>query len=84
MSATILIRNLPDEPDESQLREAIAETLRIEELELVPDEGTSCTSRIAVVQVDMPIHQAEELAQKWNGRIVAGRPIWVTATLFMH
>ena len=84
MSATILIRNLPDEADETQIREAVAETLRVEELELVPDKGTSCTSRIAIVQVDMPIHEAEDLAQRWNGRIVAGRPIQVTATLFMH
>jgi len=84
MSATIVIRNLPDEADESQIRAAIAEALKIENLELLPDKGTSGTKRLAIVQVDMPMYEAEALAQKWNGRIIGGRPIQVAATLFMH
>jgi len=84
MAATIVIRNLPDEADEAQIRATIAETLSIEDLELLPDKGTSGTKRLAIVQVDMPMHEAEQLAQRWNGRIIGGRPIQVAATLFMH
>jgi hypothetical protein len=84
MSATIVNRNLPDELAEPELRERLSRTLKISDLELVADKGTGMTSRQAVVKVDMPMFEAEALAQKWNGRIVEGRPLRVFASLFMQ
>ena len=84
MTATIIIRNLSDELDEPDLRQRLSETLKIEQMELVPDKGTGMTSRQAIVKVDMPMFEADALAQQWNGRIVGGREIRVTTMHFME
>jgi hypothetical protein len=84
MTATIIIRNLSDELDEPDLRQRLSETLKIEQMELVPDKGAGMTSRQAIVKVDMPLFEADELAQRWNGRIVGGRELRVTTMRFME
>ncbi len=77
--STIYVRNLPAEATEEQIREALEHHAKIDAIEFVKDPNESTDRKQARITLDMPRYDAEELATRFNGRIVGGDPI----TLFV-
>ncbi len=76
---TIYVRNLPAGATEEQIREALEHHAMINAIEFVDDPNASTDRKQARITVDMPHFDAEQLATRFNGRIVGGEPI----TLFV-
>jgi RNA recognition motif-containing protein len=83
MTSTILIRNLPDDITEEAVREAVGHYLPVTKVEIVPDPNEMTSDKQAVLHAEIPTFEAEAFAQRFNGRIVQGRQVRVTAMLFM-
>ena len=83
MTSTILIRNLPDDITEEALREALGQHLPVGKLEIMPDPNETTSDKQAVVHADIPKFEADAFAQRFNGRIIQGREVRVSAMLFM-
>ena len=79
MSVSVYIRNLPAGAREEQIREARQTHAKIESIAVVDDTNPDTDRKMALVKMDMPRFEAEELATRFNGRIVEGEPI----TLFV-
>ena len=73
--ATMLIRNLPDEVEESRLIEALGGGDRVQNIEYQDDPNPNTSTRQAIVTLDMSTHDAETLANKYQGMILEGRPL---------
>lgn len=83
MASTIVIRNLPDDITEEKLLKAMGEFLPVGKLEIMDDPNESTSDKQAVVHADCSTFEAEKFAQRFNGRVIAGRKIAVSAMLFM-
>ena len=77
--ATIYARNLPAGVAEDDIREALEHHAKIESIEITDDVNEETDRKTARILVDMPRYDAEQLATRFNGRIVSGEPI----TLFV-
>lgn len=84
MAATILIRNLPDTITEETLREGLGDYIPVTKIELMPDPAPDTSDKQAVVHAEFSTFEAEEFAQRFNGRVIQGRKVAVTAMLFME
>lgn len=73
--ATMLIRNLPDEVDESRLIEALGGDDRVKKIEFVDDPNPNTSQAQAIVTLDMGTYEAEQLANRYQGMILEGRPL---------
>ncbi|MGB5590590.1 MAG: RNA-binding protein [Gammaproteobacteria bacterium] len=83
MASTLLIRNLPDTITEEALREALGQYIPINKIELMPDPAPATSDKQAVVHAEFSTFEAEKFAQRFNGRMVEGRKVAVSAMLFM-
>jgi len=83
MASTIMIRNLPDDITEERLIEALGEFLPVGKLEIMDDPNEMTSDKQAVVHADCSTFEAETFAQRFNGRIIQGRKVAVSALLFM-
>ena len=79
MSVSVYIRNLPAGAREEHIREALQNHAKIESIEFIDDTNPDTDRKMALVKMDMPRFEAEELATRFTGRIVRGEPI----TLFV-
>ena len=73
--ATMLIRNLPDEFEESRLIDALGGGDRVKNIEYQDDPNPNTSARQAIVTLDMSTHDAEMLANKYQGMILEGKPL---------
>ncbi len=80
--ATMLIRNLPDRVDDARLREVLGEQ-RVTNIEYQDDPNPKTSDRQALVTLDMPAYEAEQLANKYNGMILEGRQVRISVIHFM-
>jgi len=79
MSVSIYVRNLPAGAEEEDIREALQNHAKIESIEFLDDSNPDTDRKMALVKIDMPRYDAEQLATRFTGRIVGGEPI----TLFV-
>jgi len=82
MSTEVFIRNLPDGTTEEFLQEFLANTAEIIEIKFIPDPNPNTSDCQAMVVVDLPHFDAEQLANRFNGRIVDGHTLRVVASLY--
>lgn len=80
--ATMLIRNLPNRVDDARLREVLGEQ-RVTNIEYQDDPNPNTSDRQALVTLDMPPYEAEQLAKKYNGMILEGKPVRISVIHFM-
>ena len=78
---TVYVRNLPGGATEDDIKEALEYHAKIETIEFVPDPREDTDRKQARIQLDMPRFDAEELAVRFDGRIVRGEPIRVIVPL---
>jgi RNA recognition motif-containing protein len=84
MASTILIRNLPDTITEETLREGLGNYIPITKIELIPDPAPDTSDMQAIVHAEFSTFEAETFAQRFNGRVIQGRKVAVSAMLFME
>ena len=77
--AMIYVRNLPAGVAEEDIREALEHHAKIVSIEITDDINKETDRKGAAIKLDMPRYDAEQLATRFNGRIVGGEPI----TLFV-
>ena len=82
MATEVFIRNLPDGTTEEFLREFLANVAEITEIKFIPDPNPNTSDCQAMVVVDLPHYDAEQLANRFNGRIVDGHTLRVVASLY--
>jgi RNA recognition motif-containing protein len=82
MATEVFIRNLPDGTTEEFLREFLANAAEITEIKFIPDPNPNTSDCQAMVVVDLPHYDAEQLANRFNGRIVDGHTLRVVASLY--
>lgn len=80
--ATLLIRNLPNRVDDARLREVLGEH-QVTNIEYQDDPNPNTSDRQALVTLDMPAYEAEQLANKYNGMILEGRQVRISVIHFM-
>lgn len=73
--ATMLIRNLPDEFEESRLIAALGGGDRVEKIEYQDDPNPNTSQQQAIVTLSMDTYEAEQLAKRYHGMIFGGRPL---------
>lgn len=73
--ATMLIRNLPDGVDEARVIEALGGDDRVTKIEFQDDPNPNTSQRQAIVTLDMGTYEAEQLANRYQGMILEGRPL---------
>ena len=82
MATEIFIRNLPNGTTEEFLREFLSNTVEIVEIKFLPDPNPNTSDCQALVVVDLAHYDAEQLANRFNGRIIDGHTLRVVASLF--
>jgi RNA recognition motif-containing protein len=82
MPTEVFIRNLPDGTTEEFLREFLSNSVEIIEIKFISDPNPNTTDCQALVLVDLPHYDAEQLANRFNGRIVDGHTLRVVASLY--
>lgn len=82
MAVEIYVRNLPENMNEESLKGILPETLDIREISFLDDPNPNTTEHMAVILVEMPFYDAEQLANRYNGRIVDGKELRVVASLY--
>ena len=80
--ATILIRNLPDKIDDARLREVLGES-QVTNIEYQDDPNPNTSARQALVTLDMPAYEAEQIANKYNGMVLDGKALRISDIHFM-
>jgi hypothetical protein len=80
--ATILIRNLPDKIDDARLREVLGES-QVTNIEYQDDPNPNTSARQALVTLDMPAYEAEQIANKYNGMVLDGKALRISVIHFM-
>jgi hypothetical protein len=80
--ATMLIRNLPNRVDDARLREVFGEH-QVTNIEYQDDPNPNTSDRQALVTLDMPAYEAEQLANKFNGMVLEGRKVRISVIHFM-
>ena len=82
LATEIFVRNLPDGTSEEFLHEFLADSVKILKIQFLPDPNPNTTSCQASILVDLPLYDAEQLASRFNGRIVGGHTLQVMASLY--
>mgnify|MGYP001550206167 CR=1 FL=1 len=73
--ATIYARNLPAGVTEDDIMKALEHHAKIESIEITDDVNTETDRKTARIVLDMPLYDAEQLADRFQGRIVGGEAI---------
>jgi hypothetical protein len=81
MSTQLYARNLPAEASEEDIRKALRYHGKILKVEFVADARKDTDRKVAMITLDVSRYEAEQIAEKFNGRIVAGEPITLYAAL---
>lgn len=81
MTSTVYVRNLPENASEDDIRGALENHAMIDSIEFIADSNPETKRKMARVIMDMPHYDAEQLATRFNGRVVRGEPITVFAPL---
>lgn len=82
MATEIFVRNLPDGTNEEFLQEFLSDSAKILKIQFLPDPNPNTTGCQASILVDLPRYDAEQLASRFNGRIVDGHTLQVIASLY--
>lgn len=81
MPATLYARNLPADVGEEDIRRALEHHGQITSVEFMADANTGTDRKVAMITMDVPLFEAEVIAEKFNGRIVRGQPITLYAAM---
>lgn len=82
MASDIFIRNLPDNITDQALRDFIGSHVEILEINIREDDNPNTSTQQAHVRLNVPRYDAEELAKRYHGRIMAGRKLAVYVSLY--
>jgi hypothetical protein len=81
MSTQLYARNLPADVSEDDIRKALQYHGKINKIEFMADARKETDRKVALITLDVSAYEGEQIAEKFNGRIVGGEPITLYASL---